>query len=118
MILGQNPENSQAIKKAIDYLKSCQEYGGGFNSGNNWLTSGSNAASTSWVLQGLIAAGEYPSGDPWIKGSNTPVSFLLNLQDEDGFYNWKPDVEASPVTITAHTMMAFPLISGRLALLI
>ncbi len=106
VILGEEPESSPAIKNAMSYLKRCQEDDGGFSSGNDWMSNGSNASSTAWVLQGLIAAGANPSGVQWIKGGNNPISYLLNLQNQNGWYNWKAEVMASPVTTTAQTIMA------------
>ncbi|PKM78048.1 MAG: hypothetical protein CVU90_04865 [Firmicutes bacterium HGW-Firmicutes-15] len=106
VILGEDPKSSAAIKNAINYLNGCQDEDGGFNSGNDWMSSGSNASSSAWVLQGLIAAGENPLGEGWSKSANNPVSYLLNLQTSDGFYNWKSDVISSPATITAQTIMA------------
>jgi hypothetical protein len=106
VVLGEDPETSITIKNAINYLRSCQEEDGGFNSGNDWMSSGSNASSSSWVLQGLIAAGKNPLGDEWRKSGNNPVAYLLNLQTSNGFYNWKSDVISSPAAITAQTIMA------------
>lgn len=106
IVLGEDPQSSPAIKNAVGYLKRSQEEDGGFNSGNDWMSNGSNASSSSWVLQSLIAAGENPSGDQWAKGGNNPRSYLLNLQNKDGFYNWKADVISLPATITAQTIMA------------
>lgn len=106
VVLGEDPKTSPVIKNALNYLKQCQEDDGGFNSGNDWMSSGSNASSSAWALQGLIAAGEIPSGDKWTKKSNNPISYLLKLQNQYGSYNWKADVVSLPAVITAQTIMA------------
>ncbi|HEX3010904.1 MAG TPA: S-layer homology domain-containing protein, partial [Syntrophomonadaceae bacterium] len=105
-LLGEDPQTSPAIRDAVNYLKSCQDDDGGFNSGSEWMSSGSNASSSAWVLQGLIAAGENTLAEQWAKNGNSPESYLLNLQNELGFYNWKTDVVSSPVVTTAQTIMA------------
>lgn len=106
VVLGEDPQSSPAVKNAMSYIQRCQEDDGGFSSGNDWMSNGSNASSTAWSLQGLIAAGANSSGFQWIKGGNNPITYLLNLQNQDGWYHWKAEVMASPVTTTAQTIMA------------
>lgn len=106
IILGEDPKSSVALKKAITYLEQCQEDDGGFNSGNDWMSSGSNASSSAWTLQGLIAAGEDPAAAKWTKNGNNPISYLIKLQNQYGSYNWKTDIVSSPAAITAQTIMA------------
>ncbi|MDD3888388.1 MAG: S-layer homology domain-containing protein [Syntrophomonadaceae bacterium] len=106
VVLGEVPESSLAIKNALKYLKNCQVEDGGFNCGDDWMGSKSNAASDSWVLQGLIAAGENPVGEKWSINGKNSVSHLLNLQNSDGSFNFISDVCSSPVTMTAYTIMA------------
>jgi hypothetical protein len=105
IVLGDKAGTSPVLKKALDYLKSCQEEDGGFTSGNDWMSSGSNASSTAWILQALTAAGQNLSTE-WVKGGNGPASYLVSLQGSTGFYNWKTGVTATPVSTTAQTIMA------------
>jgi prenyltransferase beta subunit len=105
ILLGEDPQTSPALTKAINYLKSCQKEDGGFTSGNDWMSSGSNASSTAWVVQALAAAGHDLSSG-WVKGGNNPSAYLMGLQDKSGFYYWKDDVIATPVSTTAQTIMA------------
>jgi prenyltransferase beta subunit len=106
VLMGEDPQTSSVIQDALSYLKRCQGDDGGFNSGNDWMSNGSNASSTAWALQAVIAAGINPSSGEWEKEGNTPDSYLISLQDKKGYYNWKTDVVATPTTTTAHTITA------------
>jgi len=106
VLMGEAPQTSSVLQDALDYLKKCQGEDGGFNSGNDWMSNGSNASSTAWTLQALTAAGIDASSGEWTKEGVTPVSYLVNLQNQTGFYHWKTDVAATPATTTAHTIAA------------
>lgn len=104
--LGEDPVDSAAIKNAINYLKECQRVDGGFDCGNDWMATDSNCASTSWVIQGLVACNEDITGERWTINGNNPVSYLLSLQNDNGSFNWKGDTDASAVTMTAYAILA------------
>lgn len=106
VLLGEVPESSAAINNALKYLKTCQIADGGFNCGDDWMGSKSNAASDSWVLQGLMAADEDPAGAGWSVNGMNPVSHLLSMQNRDGSFNFTSDTGSSPVTMTAYAIMA------------
>jgi len=106
VVLGEVPESSVAIKNALKYQKNCQVEDGGFSCGDEWMGSKSNAASDSWVLQGLMAVGENPVGEKWEVNGKNPVSHLLSLQNGDGSFNFTSDTSSSPMTMTAYTIMA------------
>jgi len=106
VLLGENPNNSTAVKNALAYIKRCQEDNGGFNCGDAWMASGANAASDAWVIQGLIAAGEDPQSLKWSKNGKNAVTHLLSLQNSDGSFNWKEGLASSPVTMTAYAVTA------------
>lgn len=115
--LGENPEKSQAIKRALEYLKTCQAENGGFC----WEGNKPNSATDSWVLQSLIAAGEDPAGDAWQKNGKHVVDHLLSLQAKDGSFNWMEGSGSSPVLMTAYAVTAlskkpFPLNPAKKAL--
>ncbi len=59
VVLGEDPQNSEVISKALDFIKSYQSADGGFSAGE-WMGKESNTASDAWVLQGLFAAKENP----------------------------------------------------------
>ncbi len=100
--LGEDPNSSPTVKKALQYLKKHQGEDGGFN----WDSKESNVASDAWVLQGLFAAGEDPTGDEWSVRKNNAITHLLSLQDSDGSFIWKRGVKSSPVMMTAYAVMA------------
>lgn len=105
VLLGEKPARSTVIKRALNYLKTCQKDDGGFSSG---VLAGnkSNASTDSWVIQSLLACGENPQAAKWsIKGKNA-VTHLLSLQNKDGSFNWMPGIAASPVITTAYAVMA------------
>lgn len=106
VMLGEDPATSSAIKKALKYLKDCQQKDGGFSCGNDWMGNESNSASDAWVLQGLLAAGENPVSEKWSVNGKNPLSHLLSLQNNDGSFNWKEGVTSSPVKMTAFAIMA------------
>lgn len=99
--LGENPKISPTIQNALAYLKSCQHTDGGFG-----LDQQSNAATDSWTIQGLIAAGEAPSADKWQVSGKDVYSHLRSLQKEDGSFYWKSKVLSSPAFMTAYSLTA------------
>lgn len=75
----------------------------------------SNADSTSWALMALNVRGEDAQGPGWTTpNGQTPVSYLLSLQREDGSFVWKyrdllggPEQESfQPVSTTAWAALA------------
>lgn len=106
IVLGESLETSPVIQNALAYLQSSQSKDGGINCGNDWMGSKSNAASTAWTLQGLIAAGENPVAEKWTIEAKNPVMYLLTLQNGDGSFNFAAEVNSSPVTMTAYSVMA------------
>ncbi len=86
-----------AINKGLNYLKGEQDAGtGGF------IVWGSeNPYSASAVLQGLMAAGENPLSEKWIKGGKTIVDSLMNYYKDGHFEKeseWSPEPEIDSVT--------------------
>jgi hypothetical protein len=83
------PLTSTAIISGLAYLRSTQQPDGGF-AYDAVSGTGSDANSTSYAIQGLVAAGEDPAGAAWSVEGATPVDFLLSLQTEDGALEWQP----------------------------
>lgn len=107
------PKNSPAVAKALDYLRKHQMDDGGFNYGGS---SSSNAASVAWVVQAGAAAGEDPS--KWSKNGKDAVSYLLNLQQTDGSFNWTAYTADNPCGMTARAVPAllgkpYPILPGQ-----
>jgi hypothetical protein len=76
------PNTDGALVKALGYLKANQAADGGFG----YDPASSNASSTAYVVQALIALGENPESAAYMKSGATPVSFLLSQQTADGAF--------------------------------
>jgi hypothetical protein len=84
------PLASTLVTQGLAYLKSAQNADGGFTYDPDSLVStASDANSTAYVLQALLAAGQDPTAVAWSVGQNNPVSFLLSLQLPDGSFEWQ-----------------------------
>ena len=97
---GKNP-NSDYIQDALSFLKDQQKDCGGFAYWGNV-----NSASTSWAVGGIVAAGENPSSSSWQKNGNSPIDYLLSLQNEDGSFNYTLDLNMNPVWMTSYVIPA------------
>ncbi|MFA5867111.1 MAG: prenyltransferase/squalene oxidase repeat-containing protein [Actinomycetota bacterium] len=88
--------SSAGVQNAIAYLHTQQNTDGGFPWANPsaWGTD-SDSCSTSWVIQGLVSAGEDPAGSAWTTGGNTPFTFLSGMQNPSGAFglmkSWSAD---------------------------
>ncbi|HET8815755.1 MAG TPA: prenyltransferase/squalene oxidase repeat-containing protein, partial [Solirubrobacterales bacterium] len=91
---------SRASGRALAYLRKEKRPNGGFAPGR---TLSANAQATSWVSQGLLAAGKDPAGFGPGKSSFT---FLRELQAGDGHFLQARNVDGSPVWVTAEVLVA------------
>jgi iron complex transport system substrate-binding protein len=111
------PPESPAIQGALDYLREMQLDDGGFHYGG---TSASNSASDSWVIQGIVAAGEDPA--TWEKNGTDVVTHLESLQNPDGSFRHTAYVTDNPCRMTASAIpallgMPYPIYPGQTATL-
>jgi energy-coupling factor transport system substrate-specific component len=90
---------SEASDRALDYLRRSKRSNGGFAPGNNLSA---NAQATAWVSQGLLAVGKDPAGFGAGKSSFT---YLRALQTDEGYFLQSPNLEASPVWVTAEAVV-------------
>lgn len=99
---GEKPDSS-CITNALSFIKTMQKENGGFQS---WGTT--NAASTAWAINAIVATG----GDPteWKNNGNSPVDFLISLQQPNGCFNWTTDQNLNPEWMTAY---AVPALLGK-----
>lgn len=103
--------STTAIQQALAYLHTQQNDDGGFPWSKvfSWGKD-SDASSTSWVIQGLIAAGEDPQGSGWTKNGQTPVDYLISMQNANGAFgyqaSWSDDNLMS-------TYQAIPALAGK-----
>jgi hypothetical protein len=85
------------IARAVRFIESQQDRDGGFPSSQG---SGSNAQSTAWAVQGLIAAGS--GGSP----VHRALGYLSSLIAPDGHVRYSRGVDQTPVWVTAEALMA------------
>ena len=93
---GVDPSDS-AIEDALDYLEGAQNDDGGFpyDPLSSWGTD-SDANSTAFVLQALIAAGEDIDEDRWqAPDGTTPLDTLVAFQLDSGAFEWQPGLGAN-----------------------
>ncbi len=95
------PKTDSAITKAFAYLKSSQGNDGGWG----FDPSESNASSTAYVIQALIALGENPDAAGYERGGVTPVQFLVSQQQPNGSFKGFDAAYA--------TNQALPALAGR-----
>ena len=91
-----------ARRRAVDYIAGQQNRDGGFPSqpGDE-----SNAQSTSWAVQGLLAAGVDP-GSLHRAGAFSPLQFLSSLIASDGHVRYSRSSDQTPVWVTGEALMA------------
>ena len=88
--------------RAIGYLRRHQNLDGGFPSEPGGQ---SNAQSTAWAAQGLLAAGVDP-GSLHRRGAVSPLAFLRSLIAGDGHVRYSRTSDQTPVWVTAQAIMA------------
>jgi energy-coupling factor transport system substrate-specific component len=102
--------SSKAVRRAASFLARQQNRDGGFP-----LSPGgsSNAQSTAWAVQGLVAAGRNPV-KVRRKGSRNPIAYLRSLTASSGAVAYSRTSTQTPVWVTAQALSAlarqpFPL---------
>jgi energy-coupling factor transport system substrate-specific component len=108
--------------RAVGFIEGQQASDGGFPSGAG---GGSNAQSTAWAVQGLIAAGVNPTG-LHRAGAPSPLRYMSSLIAPDGHVRYSRSSDQTPVWVTAQAVMALagkslplaplsaqPAVSGR-----
>jgi energy-coupling factor transport system substrate-specific component len=98
--------NAHVLGAGADYLIRSQNLDGGFP---QQYGSESNAQSTAWAIQGLIAAGQHPS-TVRRHGSRTPTGYLESLLAPGGSIRYSRTGAQTPVWVTAQALIA---LSGK-----
>ncbi|HTX10932.1 MAG TPA: prenyltransferase/squalene oxidase repeat-containing protein [Solirubrobacteraceae bacterium] len=93
---------SRARARAVRYIRSQQDSDGGFPSQPG---TGSNAQSTAFAIQGLIAAGVNP-GSLHRRGAPSPLGYLNSLIASDGHVQYARGTEETPTWVTGEALMA------------
>ncbi len=100
----------RARGRAVAFIRSAQNRDGGFPAERG---GSSNAQSTAWAVQGLIAAGVNPA-HVRRHGSRSPLGYLRSLITRSGAIDYSRGVLLTPVWVTAEAIVAldrkaFPL---------
>ena len=90
-----------AVRRAISYLRHAQNPDGGFG---QLKTGDSNAQSTSWAVQGLVAAGTNPNS--LRRNGHTPLSYITSLQQANGAIRYSRTSVQTPVWVTGQALTA------------
>lgn len=103
---GEKP-TSAPVKKALNWLKTQQNKDGGFP----FVTpsaygTDSDASSTAWVIQALLAANQDIEGKTWVKAAVTPMGFLMSLQNANGAFNYQSIVPGDSLIATYQAVPA------------
>ena len=95
-------KRSGTVKRAVRFIVRNQASDGGFA-----LIPGgaSNAQSTAWAVQGLLAAGRKPE-KVRRNGSRDPMSYLRSLTAENGEVRYSRSSRQTPVWVTAQAVAA------------
>jgi energy-coupling factor transport system substrate-specific component len=94
--------DSTAQGRAVGFLRAQQNHDGGFPSSPG---QDSNAQSTAWAVQGLLATGVDP-GSLHSGGGPSPVQYLQSLIRPDGHIAYSGSEDHTPVWVTAQATMA------------
>ena len=92
---------SGVARRAVRWLESVQNADGGFS----LVAGSSNAQSTAWAVQGLIAAGRDPARVRR-DGSRSPMAYLRSLVGSDGAIRYSRTSTQTPVWVTAQAVAA------------
>lgn len=100
----------RAQRRAVAFVRGAQNRNGGFPAEPGGR---SNAQSTAWAVQGLVAAGVNPAR-VHTHGSPSPLHYLRSLVTRRGAIDYSRGVSFTPVWVTAEAILAldrkpFPL---------
>ena len=96
------PGAARARARAIEYVRGQQDRDGGFP---GMPGAGSNAQSTAFAVQGLLAAGVEP-GSLHRRGAPSPLDYLRSLIAGDGHVRYSRGTDETPTWVTAEAVMA------------
>jgi uncharacterized membrane protein len=105
-LLDAGARNARALDAAAAYITRAQNPDGGFPQQPGGE---SNAQSTAWAIQGLIAAGRNP-GSVRRRGSRSPEGYLESLVAPGGSVRYSRTGAQTPVWVTAQALIA---LAGR-----
>lgn len=99
------------VSKALEYLRGIQNEDGGFPYQKpSDFGSDTDANSTAYVVQALVATGNDPGSGDWSVDGKTPAAALAALQLESGGFAWQAAV---PGENFLATVQAVPALEGK-----
>jgi energy-coupling factor transport system substrate-specific component len=101
-LAGEGGPAARACVRAVGFIRAQQNSDGGLPSQPGGE---SNAQSTAWGVQGLLAAGVDP-GALHRGGAISPLAFLTSLIAPDGHIDYARGIDQTPVWVTAQALMA------------
>jgi len=104
-LAGTGPASAHAIARAVGFIRSAQNGDGGLPSSPGGP---SDAQSTAWAVQGLIAAGVDPGA--LMRRGRSPLDYLRGLIAPDGHVRYAAGTDQTPVWVTGEALMA---LAGR-----
>jgi energy-coupling factor transport system substrate-specific component len=93
---------SPAVRRAVSFLRRAQNPDGGYA---QQVGGASNAQSTAWAVQGLLAAGEDVRAVTRA-GSRSPLAYIESLVASDGSVRYSRTSAQTPVWVTAQALIA------------
>jgi prenyltransferase beta subunit len=100
---------STAVVDGLAYMAAAQNRDGGFPySPTSASDTGSNANSTAFAVQAILAAGQDPASASWTISSTTPISYLLGQQMAEGGFAF-----AEPPANDFATRQVVPALLGQ-----
>jgi energy-coupling factor transport system substrate-specific component len=100
--LARVPGARSTRSRAVSFIRRAQNRDGGMPSEPRGE---SNAQSTAWAIQGLVAAGVDP-GSLHRGGAVSPLRYLQSLTGPDGHVHYSHTSDQTPVWVTSQAMMA------------
>ena len=94
--------NAHILDAAVGYLIRSQNLDGGYP---QQYGGESNAQSTAWAIQGLIATGQHPN-KVRRRGSRSPIGYLESLLAPGGSIRYSRTSSQAPVWVTAQALIA------------
>ncbi len=91
---------TRRVSRAVGFLARSQNLDGGFPQQSAGT---SNAQSTAWAIQALVAAGRAP-GAVTRRGSRSPIAYLESLVGADGSVRYSRTGSQTPVWVTAQAL--------------
>ncbi|HEX2084730.1 MAG TPA: prenyltransferase/squalene oxidase repeat-containing protein, partial [Solirubrobacteraceae bacterium] len=102
LVAARRRRDSRPVRRAAAWLVRRQGPDGGFPLSPR---TPSNAQSTAWAIQGLVAAGRDPRRVRR-DGSRTPIAYLKSLQGPDGAIRFNRTSRQTPTWVTAQAIPA------------